>query len=282
VRNTCCKGQGKDYDPVGVGDNCNKTEVPLKDMKTSLLAAVACTAMAATAPAAIIIDSFDTAQSVLVNGAPSGSKYSAGSQSAAEVLGGERDIEAQRDSGSGFVRANSNTDFANQFSLSTSSPGRVRMVYDGADSSDVENFTGMNTDITQGGANTTVRLTATSDVATKIYMWVYSDATHGSQYIFDIPADGSFSMSDYDVPLSSFTPIVGGGADFTQVGLIGLDFLNSSSGSLPAGSNTAVDLLEVFGPASPVPEAHHYALFAGLACMGLVGFRHYRARTVQA
>jgi len=216
------------------------------------------------------IDTFETYQTTNVNFTPSGYKSAFSYKSAAEVVGGERDILVERISGTGQVRfdINSSIPYAATFASGPTIPGRGTLVWDGSDGLSTTNRTGLGgVDITQSGVNDKFLFGVTSDLGATLNITVYSSASDFSTASVVVPADTSFTFALMPVPFSSFATGGGSGANFANVGAIVLEV----DGTGHPGTDVAFDF---FITASAIPEPSTAALWL----LGAAGFAAHRRR----
>jgi hypothetical protein len=216
------------------------------------------------ARADVIIDDFDTYQSITVAGPPAGPASTFASQLTLEALGGERDVMlARTSSNSGAVAVDISGSVVSQLSYASApfTTGGLLLVYDGVDGSATLNYTGLGgLDLTQSGVNTGILLRSVSDLGSSLTFTIYTDATRFSTATLPILADPSFTFADYFTPFLSFTALgVNGGANFANVGAITLELDGSTAG-------TDVSLETIAAAPTPVPEPAGAFL---IACAGL-------------
>lgn len=227
---------------------------------TRSLAALVLAAATQGSEAALVIDSFTTPQSVSIGGAVS-SAFNA--TLAPEALGGERDIEVTRTSGSGSITVDVFMS-AVEYAASFSAHGNARIVWDGLDASATIHPVGLGgLDLTQAGVNDRFYFGAGSDLGTMFYLTVF-DSIGGAQQTGVTIAPG-FVIANYALPFSLFP-----GVDFSQVRAVALDM---------AGPTAGVDSI-ILGNFAVVPEVNPWLPAAAMA--GVLGISALRRRTTNA
>ena len=210
----------------------------------------------------LVIDPFNSYQSLSTAGPPAGVKTAFSSISDPVVLGGERDVWLSRNSAnSGSVSVDVNGSFtgALAYASSPATTGNAVISYDGADGVSGLNYTGLGgIDLTQAGANYGLALGTTSDNGASALFTIYTDATHYSTYTVPVASDFTFTFTRYFVNFNDFVPAGGaGGVDFTNVGAItiGLD------GNTNPGTDIGVDY---FLATVPEPSGSLLILASGM------------------
>jgi uncharacterized repeat protein (TIGR01451 family) len=224
----------------------------------AILAAALLTGLAAPTPAAaqsVTIDTFATNQpSLTLTYPPSGTSASS-SVSGAGILGGERDIQVNLTGG--VIAGNTMSAVVSSgffsYSQDATIAGNAVVQWDGTDGSPALNPTGLGgIDMTVGGTQDGFLLnTFFDDLPVNVTLTIYTDATHASAMNFMFPGL-VFSATNFVLPYSAFTPTLGTGADFTNVGAVTLslgstvsapdvvlDFLQTTAG-LTAGKTVAI------------------------------------------
>ena len=229
--------------------------------------ALATTLLSSAAHAVIVVDSFETNHSALTLTFPPAGTSASSSASGAGILGGERDVRVSLDSGVIAGNNISTTVSSGFFSYSQDATitGRSEIQWDGADSSSTLNPTGLGgIDLTDGGVLSQFLLTVLfDDLPASGQILVYSDA--GNASLLDFNLGGLiFSTTSFEFNFSSFTPSLGAGADFTNVGAIVL-----SIGSSFTAPDIVIDSFTV------VPEAGSASLI-GLGALAMVARRTRR------
>jgi uncharacterized repeat protein (TIGR01451 family) len=189
--------------------------------------------------APMTIDSFATNHSALALTFPPAGTSAGSSASGAGILGAERDMEIYLSSGviagngldavvsSGFM----------SYSQDATIAGTLECQWDGADGSSALNPTGLGgIDLTGGGAQDAIQLNLSFDDLPAETTWtVYSDGGNASSVTFTLPGL-IFGNTRFVIPFSAFTPILGAGADFSDVGAITL-----TAGSSSAAPDLVID-----------------------------------------
>lgn len=238
------------------------------------IVSVCCWLGATSARADILIDSFDTTQTVTVSGGPPGPKSTFGSSSAAEAIGGERDILVNRtSSGSGSLTVDVGISMPGMAAQGAGFgvAGNSVFTWDGPDSAAAVNATGLGgIDLTGGGLGTQFLLDAASDLGVTLLLRVFTDSTRFSELSAVVPPDPEFDLSTFAFPFSAFNPTgPGGGANFTNVGAIQLQISGGSS------ADAIVDVLSIPTVAVPAPPS---ALLLGLGAITFVTTYGWRLR----
>jgi len=181
--------------------------------------------------APIIIDDFDDAFQFLQT---SGGPFIVNSIFAATgVIGGERDVLLNGISGLNTVVVGPPTGVLS-FSEDTLSDGELRLLYDGGASTGLGGI-----DLTDGGTNDRFVLRYVStDFNSGLTIDIVDTIGSRSTATFGVP--GSTVNTSFFIPFSNFVPVVGAGADFSDIDSIEL-FLESSS----SGTNIVIDFIEV-------------------------------------
>jgi len=182
-------------------------------------------ALAAPFPAAaqIIIDSFSTNQATLSLTFPPSGTTASSSVSGAGILGGERDL--QIDLTAGVLAGNTVTGGVSggffSYSQGPTISGTSTIQWDGTDGSAGLNPTGLGgIDLTMGGTQDAILMnTFFDDVPTNITIQVFTDAGNASSATLTTPGL-IFTPTNLLIPFNTFTPSLGAGADFTNIGAI--------------------------------------------------------------
>lgn len=204
-------------------------------MKTKLIStATVGLAFAAMAQSQTTIDSFETWQFVEVSCCPGATNWN--TQAAPEAFGGDRDLRVYRVGlGLRALSGDIGLSFPNTVSLACGLGvlGCLHLIYDGPDTSDTINYTGLNgLDLTEGGFCNAFKFATTSDLGAEVEIAVYQDATHYSVAEVTVAADPTFTFVDTVVGFSEFVPAgPDGGADFTQVGALEFELCNGPEGA---------------------------------------------------
>ncbi len=197
--------------------------------------------------AALIDDYSLTTQSVT---ADVGTPTNTDSASAAEVIGGERDVQVSNTNSLGqlTVFVDSVSDTLSIGSLGDA-VGTALIQYDGADGAVTLDATGLNGVSLAGGApGSTLDPGAGLLVRTRadaagdtLFITVFTDAANSSTTSIPVPQDASNFIETF-VLLSSFTVATGSGADFNDVGAI------EASIALAANNDVFVAIVETRRP----------------------------------
>ncbi len=220
-----------------------------------------------------LIDDFaTTAVSVLANAA---NPTNTDSTAASEAIGGSRDIQAVRSSGSGNILVEVDT---GQDALTISSGGggvgTAMVQYDGADNSIALDAVGLGNVSLSGetpldptdpsgaqrqfpGAGLFVR-TRAADAGEQLTIRVYSDAVNFSETVVPVPVDATNFLETF-VRFDSFTVIGGTGADFRNVGAI------EALSNLTGDNDIRVSIVEAL---RPTPKTSNLANIVPLSLAG--------------
>jgi uncharacterized repeat protein (TIGR01451 family) len=203
---------------------------PAPQVPFLLLTALAALAALAVLPApsaaqSITIDSFATNQATQTLTFPPSGTSSAASVSGAGILGGERDLEIDLSGGttSGNTLSAGVAGGTFNYAQGATITGMARLQWDGTDGSSTVNPTGLGgIDLTAAGTQDAILLQLVSDdLPADLTLTVYTDSGNGSLLTFSLP--GSIAApADVVLPYSAFAPVLGAGADFTNVGAITL------------------------------------------------------------
>lgn len=167
----------------------------------------------------IIVDDFSTSQ--LPTFAIGAGGTAASATAGAAILGGERDLEVGVVTGAVVSAATSTGQFT--FSVGASTTGEALLAYDGPDglpASSAVDATGLGgVDVTSGGNTDALVVTVgQNDLPGTLALNVMTDAANASTFSTALPPVAT--ATDFLVPFSSFTPSLGAGADFTNVGAL--------------------------------------------------------------
>ena len=190
-------------------------------------------------PATVVIDNFSTEQAVTVSGEGTNDSQQVG----LGIIGGERDL---RIAGAiGAVGLSVGQIAGNQIIYQAPiGGGSFLLVYDGEDGDDGIRYDLLGADLTDGGTQCAllIRLVAT-DTASQVDITVYTDASNYSSLAWNVPAHPSGSDPlDFVIPFSEFSPAGSGGADFSSVGAITMEF------NLPSQTDISISLLQTTIP----------------------------------
>ncbi|HBS29207.1 MAG TPA: hypothetical protein DEB06_07085 [Phycisphaerales bacterium] len=213
--------------------------------------------------AGMLLDSFSTTQQISigpggVNPATASSSVGTGGTS----VGGARTLELTRDTGGTVVATRVNIDAGILgFGTEPGVGGGLMAIYDG-DLDPALNPTGLGgVDFTESGDNASVRVTYRYDLALEFFVTVYTDAGNASRASFVFGGTAGFN-GPFNVallPFASFTPILGAGADFTNIGAM---TFSASTTSPTLGADFQLDTIDLTREV-PTPGA--------LALIGLAG-----------
>ncbi|MEO8495398.1 MAG: SpaA isopeptide-forming pilin-related protein, partial [Planctomycetota bacterium] len=172
---------------------------------------------------------------------------------ASEAIGGERDLRVNLTTSTGVLQLQANAPVSpGVLRIDTSGPaaGQQVVTWDGVDgnATSVDDAGLGGIDLTSAGTATGFNLTIGADLAGgTLTLRVYSDdgvggtASRFSTTTIAMPATGGPATAMEYIPFTSLTPS-GGGADFTSVGAIEIEF--AGVGEL----NAKLDLVTVVGP----------------------------------
>jgi len=260
-----------------------------KTMKAIYLSAILSTVAAMTS-SAVIIDNFDEGGASVSIGALNPGNFQRTAQdnglNTGNTIGGNREVTAHRTTGAGNTESVL-VDVAGVFSFQTgTTAGHGHLWYDGADgipSSGANtpppiDFDGLvNADLTTSGANS-FHFQAVSKTASAIILEIYKNgatetgkATFTLQLTADVTGYNNVTLTDYYIPFSNFTGS-GGWDNLTDFATVGAIKVTLHEASALENSGAYFDNLET--SAMPVPEFHHYAMFAGLGCLGFAVVRN--------
>ncbi|MCL4202703.1 MAG: VCBS repeat-containing protein [Pirellulaceae bacterium] len=171
----------------------------------------------------LIIDHFDADQSLTAQQPPTGTPLVSSSVSDVDILGGHRQLIVASTSGTGTVRAvvNENGNSLFSYAESPGTFGDAIMYWDGTPGDHlIVNPTGLGgVDLTTGGTQDSFLLEIpTSDIPAVQTIRIYTDAANYSEAVIPLPGL-SFNVQ-LQVLFSSFVPVAGAGADFSDVGAI--------------------------------------------------------------
>jgi uncharacterized repeat protein (TIGR01451 family) len=152
---------------------------------------------------------------------------------APEAIGGYRGLYAQLTSASGLVglSADATTPDQLEYTSGSISTGVRSVTWDGATGNGpslnpigLRNGGATGVDLTQGGKSTGLQFSIGADQnGGTITMLVYTDANHASTATVNIPnTTTGAATSSVIIPFSSFSSLLGSGADFTNVGALQL------------------------------------------------------------
>jgi len=192
----------------------------------------------------IVIDSFTTNQPSLALTFPPAGTTASSSVSGAGILpaAGERDLEINLTAGVIAGNQMSATVSSGLFSYSQDATisGNGKITWDGTDGSPTVNPTGLGgIDLTAGGTQDALLLGAFfDDLPVNVTIEVFTDAGNASSLTLAMPGL-IFASTNFVMPYSSFTPSLGAGATFSNVGAITLTL-----GSAVTAPDVVLDFLQ--------------------------------------
>lgn len=196
----------------------------LKSWRTAAFGLVSILALAAAAPAVVVVDTFEQAQGpVSLNAAPG----SVGSfQDGAGILQTERNIRVSGSSVAGGPI--SATVAGGQLTVTrpAGSLGEVDLWWDGNNSTETFSPTGLGGANLTAGGNTGFAIQTVSSTSTvlELQLVVWTDGSNTSRVLFTLPAGAAI----IEIPFSDFEVFSGAGANFASVGAIYLYTSNNS------------------------------------------------------
>lgn len=233
--------------------------------RTAIVAASALTALGATAAhAGMIIDTFNTTQTLeIAAGGANPAMTSGGVATGAESIGGARDVMLMRTDGLQLLstRVNINAGILD-FGAEPGVGGSLTVWYDGGMDGSL-NHTGLEgVDLTDGGIDDALCIEFRYDLVLDLTVTIYTDDGNASSRTFTFFGPSGFGgpFNQAILTFASFTPILGGGADFTNVGAIEL-YAETTLDSL--GADFQLDIVKTV----PTPGALALVGLAGLACV---------------
>ena len=200
-------------------------------------------------PTELMIDSFDTTQSLLAD-STNQDVTSSVSTAGSDIIGGTRDAAALYDSGPSTISlvANEGGSSVLNYNGSAGTSGSAWCIWDGDSDPDVFSPTGLGSeDLTLAGVLDRIAIMVDfDDLPVDLIFKVYTDASNWSQATLRLPGgihDQGDPPTQFNVPFSSFVTQAGTGADFTNVGAISLDI-----SELIQGTNLQVDFIKAVVP----------------------------------
>lgn len=217
-----------------------------------------------TAQAGMLIDSFNTTQSVSVGpGGGNPLSMTDGVMTLVESIGGARVVQLTRTEGMALLSTRVNIEngiFG--FGAEPAVGGNVTVWYDG-DTDASLNGSGLGgVDFTEGGLNQSIRVAYRYDLAIEFRVRVYTDDTNFSDAVFTFSGASGFNVpfNEELLTFASFVPTGGAGADFTNVGA--LEFYAQTDSMLAA--DFQLDYIELTQDV-PAPSALGAFALAGIA-----------------
>ena len=171
--------------------------------------------------ASVGIDTFDGGVQALTADSATPNVFDAVSGT---MVGGERDIELNRDSGTGIANVYVDLDDSNKVDIANLSATRstTTITWDGADGVAALDPSGLGSiDLTSGNTNQGLHFELTFDdkPVDIIFRYYSGSATAYDEYVLELPGGiDSTGHVDYYIPFATGWTSVGGGADVTQVG----------------------------------------------------------------
>lgn len=224
---------------------------------------VAGAAIAAGAQGAVMIDDFNSYQSV---SADQNVFMNATTMPTLGAIGGERELEAMYGGGSNTVNlvANADNNSILNYNTGAGTIGMGVVIWDGVNGPGVFDATGLGgVDLTEGGSAVGLVVNVGfDDLPASLDFIIYTNAGNYSRG--SIPLAGGIFDQQFQLPFASFITQAGAGADFSNVGAIVLNINSTFQG---------VDLqMEFLGTYVPAPGS-----VALMGAAGLFGIRRRRA-----
>ncbi len=223
--------------------------------------ALAVTLTAGLASAAVLIDNFNTTQTLSVSGPGVNPQTSStGVATGVDSIGGNRGISLTRTGGAGTATINVNTPVGVlAYGNDSDSDSNAIVIWDG-DQNGTVNATGLGgLSLSEGGLNSALRLLVRSDLISPITVTVYTDAANFASRTVNAPGGGThLPFTEFILLFNSFSAT--GTPDFGNVGAVTMGI------SGPQSFDLQVSLLEAV---STVPEPSTWALF-GLGATALM------------
>jgi uncharacterized repeat protein (TIGR01451 family) len=227
--------------------------------KATGLGALSLLLLWAPAASALVVDEFSTAQASLSDPPGGASSVATGG---ADILGQRRDLSVMLRVGAGPVSAevSSGVLSASVTDTTPDSRGEVSVTWDGDADPTVLDPEGLAPlDLTGSGHSSFRFSVAAASAGTELVLTVYTDAANASRAALRLPAVAGGPASFYLSYPASFVPLLGGGADFADVGAIVLSV---------RGTETALQL-ERLETAAPSVAAVKEDLFVSDVPIGL-------------
>jgi hypothetical protein len=193
------------------------------------------------------------------------------------VYRGQRDLAVHRTTATdGLVRMDVDNTILGQATYTSTTASHGHVFYDGfnviTEGNPTINHNGLGFDATDAGSNYAFQIQAAADTAVSIMLEVYKlgSSTDVASFTIPVVAGNVNTLLDYVMPFSLFTSSSGFDLDkdFADIGAM---VLTINYGEVP-NANIAFDNFAAI--ASPVPEARHYAMFAGFGCLGFAFLRN--------
>lgn len=218
---------------------------------------------------AVIIDSFDTAQTLQANSGTTSDSGSVGPT--AGIVGGHRDTVASWTSGPNNVdlAIDSGSSSALDLNLGSDTLGDATIQWDGSDGSVALDPTGLGgVDLTAGSTLNALGIEVLfDDSPVNVTLRVFTDAGNWSSAVLGLPG-GIFAAQSHTLTFASFTTQSGSGADFANVGAIEM-FIDPQF----AATDLTLDFIE----STFVPEPSSM-LLAAIGFVGLIAAVRRRRR----
>lgn len=218
----------------------------LVDLRGPFVAVLLTTLAASAAAQPVVIDTFETDQTLLQLTFPPAGTTASNLASGPGILGTERDLSINLTAGvvnNRSLTAEVNSDVFS-YGQDPTLTGGTMVVWDGADGNATTlNPTGLGgVDLTGGGSQNAFLMRVTfDDVPVPVQLTIYTNGANASRATVNLPGL-IFANTEFVIPYSSFTPLLGAGADFTNVGAVtlGLSASNAPDFVLDFASTTSL------------------------------------------
>ena len=217
---------------------------------TETVKTITITPAQAAGTAGTTIDAFTTSQILTANviGSPVTDV-----QTAAEAIGGQREMFSNLTAGASIdLISNAATPGILEFNTSATGAGTRIITYDGTGEADATAVDGTGLggiDLTNGGTNLAFRFIAGADQnGGNLIVRVYSTATDFSQLSVPIDNTGGAATATLIARFANFVTAGGGGADFTDVNAIQIEFS-------VAAADGQLDLIETVSRSETISNA---------------------------